>query len=64
VDGEDFAGVLLPGGDGVGGHVYVKELYGAVAAGGEELRFVRLGPGCVEEGVLGVEPGRVLAWGM
>ena len=34
VDSEDFAGVLLPRGDGVRGHVDVKEFDGAVAAGG------------------------------
>ena len=54
--GEDFAGVFLPRGDGIGGHVDVEELYGAVATGGEELRFVAFGPGCIEEGVLRVEP--------
>ena len=56
MDGEDFARVLLPGCDGEVGHVYVEELYGAVAARGEELGLVRFGPGAVEEGVLRVEP--------
>lgn len=58
VYGEDFARVLLPGCDGVGWYVYVEELDGAVAAGGEELVLVRFGPGAVEERVLRVEPGR------
>lgn len=41
VDGEDFARVLLPRGDGVRGHVDVEQLDGAVAAGGQELVLVR-----------------------
>ena len=35
----------------------VEQLDGAVAGGHEDLVLVRLGPGEVEEGVLGVEPG-------
>ena len=54
--GEDFAGVLLPRGDGVRGHIDVEEFYGAVAAGSQELVLVGFGPGAVEEGILGVEP--------
>lgn len=61
VHGEDFARVLLPGGNGVRGHVDVEELDGAVAAGGEELVLMRFGPSAVEERVLGVEPWAWLA---
>lgn len=57
VHGEDFAGVLLPGLDREVVEGDVEELYGAVAAGSEDLRFVSFGPGGVEECVLGVEPG-------
>jgi hypothetical protein len=60
VHSKDFARVLLPGCDGVGGYVDIEEFDGAVAAGCEELVFVRFGPGAVEERVLGVEPGVVL----
>jgi hypothetical protein len=61
--GEDFAGVFGPGLYGELGEGYVEELDGAVAAGGENLVFVRLGPSAVEEGVLRVEPGCVLVVG-
>ena len=33
MDGKDFAAVLLPGGDGVRGHVDVEEFDRAVATG-------------------------------
>ena len=53
---EDLARVLAPRLDGELVHVDVEELDRAVAACGEDLRFVRFGPGAVEKGVLGVEP--------
>lgn len=58
---EDFAGVLLPGLDREVVERDVEELYGAVAAGGEDLVFVGFGPSGVEEGILGVEPEQVSA---
>jgi len=61
VNGEDFAGMLVPGLDGEGGEGGVEELDGAVPTGGEELVFVGLGEGEVEEGVLSVEPAHVFA---
>lgn len=54
---EDFARVLAPRLDRELCYVDVEELDGAVAARGEDLRFVRFGPGRVEERVLRVEPG-------
>lgn len=57
MDAENLAGVLRPRLDGELGDVDVEELDAAVAAGRQELRLVRLGPGRVEERVLGVEPG-------
>lgn len=53
---EDFACVLGPGLNWKLRDVDVEELDRAVAACGEDLRFVRFGPGAVEKGVLGVEP--------
>jgi hypothetical protein len=58
VHAEDLARVLAPRLDGELVHVDVEELDRAVAAGGEELRFVRLRPARVEERVLCVEPVR------
>ena len=56
VDGEDFAVVLLPGLDGELFQTKVEELYRAIAGGDEDLVLMRLGPGEVEKGVLGIEP--------
>lgn len=58
--GEDFAGMLLPCCDWEVGERDVEELYGAVAAGSQELAFVCFRPGTVEEGVLSIEPARAL----
>ncbi|KAB8345884.1 hypothetical protein FH972_022939 [Carpinus fangiana] len=51
----DLAAVGAPLGDGELGDADVVELDGAVARGCEQLVLVRLGPGEVVEGVLGVE---------
>lgn len=52
---EDLAAVLLPTRDGEVGEADVEELDAAIAAGGQELVFMRFGPGRVEEAVLGFE---------
>lgn len=57
MDGEDFTIVLLPGLDGEFVQADVEELYRTIAGRDEDLVLVRLRPGEVEEGVLGIEPG-------
>lgn len=54
--GEDFPVVLFPRLDREFVEADVEELDGAVAGGDDDLVFVDLGPGEVEEGVLGVKP--------
>ena len=62
--GEGFSHVLLPGLNGEFVNADVEEFDGAVAGGDEDLVLVRFGPGEVEEGVLGVEPGDCVSSGV
>lgn len=59
VEGVDFAGVFLEGANRIGGgrEGEVVELDRAVSDGGDEERFVRLGPGDIVDTVGSVEGG-------